>query len=47
MGWGVGGRREVQEAGDLRVLMADPHCCTAEIDIVKELYTNKKRMLDL
>ena len=43
--WGVG--RETSEGGDIYIHMADPHCCTAEIDIVKELYNNKKRMLDL
>ena len=30
-GWdGVGGGREVQEGGDISILMADSHCCTAE-----------------
>ena len=47
-GWdGVGsrGRREVQEAGDLRVLMADSHCCTAETNTMLQsnyaLFKNK------
>ena len=30
-GWdGVGGGREVQEGGDISILMADSHCCMAE-----------------
>ena len=30
---GVGGRREVQEGGDICILMADSHCCMAETNI--------------
>ena len=30
-GWdGMGGGREVQEGGDICILMADSYCCTAE-----------------
>ena len=30
-GWdGVGGGREVQEGGDISILVADSHCCMAE-----------------
>ena len=30
-GWdGVVGEREVQEEGDICILMTDSHCCTAE-----------------
>jgi len=34
--WGGGGR-EVQEGGDVRIPMADSHCCMAETNTVKEL----------
>ena len=30
-GWGgVGDRREVQDGGDICILVADSHCCMAE-----------------
>ena len=32
-GDGVGGGREVQEGGDICILMADSHCCMAETNI--------------
>ena len=34
-GWvGVGGGREGQEEEDICVLVADSHCCTAEISTI-------------
>ena len=33
-GWdGVGGEREVQEGGDICILMTASHCCTPETNI--------------
>jgi len=33
-GWDGGdGRREVQDRGDICILTADSHCCTAETNI--------------
>ena len=32
-GDGVGGRREVQEGGNICILMSDSHCCMAETNI--------------
>ena len=32
-GDGVGGGREVQEGGDICILMSDSHCCMAETNI--------------
>ena len=33
-GWdGVGGGRDVQEGGDICILMADSYCCMAETNI--------------
>ena len=29
-GWDGGGGREAQERGDICILTADSHCCTAE-----------------
>ena len=30
---GLGGGRDVQEGGDICILMADSHCCMAETNI--------------
>ena len=36
-GWdGAGGGREVQEGGDMCILMADSHCCMAETNTTME-----------
>ena len=40
---GMGGRgREVQEGEDICIHIADSPPCTAETNIVKQLYSNKK-----
>ena len=39
-----GGEREIQEAGDVCIHIADTLCCTAETNnIVKQLYSNNTR----
>ena len=35
------GRKEIQKGGDVCVCMADSLCCTAETNIVKQLFSNK------
>ena len=44
-----GGEREIQEAGDVCIRIADTLCCTAETNnLVKQLYSvNKKRVMFL
>ena len=39
---GEGGGREVQEGGDIGIHIADSFHCTAEYNIVKQLYSDKK-----
>ena len=39
----MGGGRETQEGGNIYILIADSHYCTAETNsIVKQLYSNLK-----
>ena len=39
---GRGGGKKVKEGGDICIHIADSLCCTAENNIVKQLYSNKK-----
>ena len=43
-GWdGGGGGRKVQEGGDIGINMVDSLHCTAETNIVKQLYSHKNK----
>ena len=44
-GTGGGGEMEAQGAGDTRIHTADSCSCTAEINTVKQLYTNDTILL--
>ena len=40
-GWGGRwGEREPHEGGDIRILIADSHCCTAETNNIGEQFSN-------
>lgn len=44
-GTGGGGEREAQGEGDTHIHTADSYSCTAEINTVKQLYTNDTILL--